>query len=433
MQEDTHGDLSRKGRENLPTTRYDLGRIAAESSHRLVELTRALVAIPSAYPPGDTRSIAKFISDQFSGYPVEVKRYKTLPHVTNLVVRLRGGRPGRRLVFNGHLDTFPLVNREAWSTSPEGEVRDGRLYGLGVSDMKGGIAAIIFAMQQLAAVRETLKGEVVATFVGDEETMGSEGTGYLLDHVKEASGDAMICADAGSPNVLRFGEKGMIWLKLDATGRSAHAAHVHRGVSAIDRLLAVMLQLKSLQDSRVDAPIEVLEAIGTASDVSERLSGIGESDVLRKVTVSFGTLKGGKLPNLIADRAAATADIRLPVGVSVATIEAEIERIVAHHEGVSVDITRRYEPNWTAPHHEIVRCVRKNCLAKLHEDVVVNMRVGASDARHYRMRGVPTVVCGLTSYNMGSADEHIHLRELKLLGEIFTLTAFDYLQESGEG
>ncbi|AQH02803.1 acetylornithine deacetylase [Burkholderia sp. KK1] len=407
--------------------RRTLARAVAASSQEIVDLARALVAEPSPYPPGDTHAVARRIEAMLAGSGVEITRYGTLPHVMNLVVRVRGTRPGRRLVFNGHLDTFPLVDADRWSADPNGEARDGKLYGLGVSDMKGGIAAIVFALRHLAALRDTLPGEVVATFVGDEESMGTEGAGYLLKHVPEASGDAMISADTGSPAVLRFGEKGMIWLRLDASGKSAHAAHVHRGISAIERLLDAIQDLRTLRDHPVDAPADVLAAIDNAGPASEELSGRGESDVLRRVTVTFGTVQGGRLSNLVADHACATADIRLPVGVSVAQIEARINAIVARHEGVSVEITRRYEPNWTSPDHEIVQRVRRNCAARLGIEPVVNMRVGASDARHYRMHGVPTVVCGLTAHNMGSFDEHVHIDELRALGEIYALTAFDYL------
>jgi succinyl-diaminopimelate desuccinylase len=407
--------------------RRALARAVAASSQEVVDLARALVAEPSPYPPGDTHAVARRIEAMLAGSGVEITRYGTLPHVMNLVVRVRGARPGRRLVFNGHLDTFPLVDADRWSADPNGEARDGKLYGLGVSDMKGGIAAIVFALRHLAALRDTLPGEVVATFVGDEESMGTEGAGYLLKHVPEASGDAMISADTGSPAVLRFGEKGMIWLRLDASGKSAHAAHVHRGISAIERLLDAIQDLKTLRDHPVDAPADVLAAIENSGPASEELSGRGESDVLRRVTVTFGTVQGGRLSNLVADQACATADIRLPVGVSVAQIEARINAIVARHEGVSVEITRRYEPNWTSPDHEIVQRVRRNCAARLGIEPVVNMRVGASDARHYRMHGVPTVVCGLTAHNMGSFDEHVHIDELRALGEIYALTAFDYL------
>lgn len=404
-----------------------LAQAARADGDSLVAIALRLLARRSETPPGDTNAIADEVVAILADTPsIEVERHRGADHVMNLVMRLSGGQPGRRLILNGHLDTFPLGSRAAWSASPDGEVRDGRLYGLGISDMKGGLAAILFALIHLAAHREALQGEVVATFAGDEETMGVLGSKLLLDTVPHARGDAMISADAGSPRVLRFGEKGLIWLKLVAKGRSAHAAHVHRGDSAIEKLVDAIAALRAVRDLPVDAPPRVLDAIAASSSVSEVLSGAGESDVLRRVTITFGTISGGRLPNLIADQAEATADVRLPVGITVAEVEREIVRLAALHD-VSVEITRRYEPSWTDPDHAIIGLLSANCAALLGTVPAVTMRVGASDARHYRGAGVPTVVCGPTAYNMGGADEHVVVDELVALGAIFALTAFDYL------
>jgi succinyl-diaminopimelate desuccinylase len=404
-----------------------LAQAARANGDSLVAIALRLLAKRSETPPGDTNAIADEVVAILADTPcIEVERHPGADHVMNLVMRLSGGRPGRRLILNGHLDTFPLGSRAAWTASPDGEVRDGRLYGLGISDMKGGLAAILFALIHLAAVREALAGEVVATFAGDEETMGVLGSKLLLDTVPHARGDAMISADAGSPRVLRFGEKGMIWLKLTAHGRSAHAAHVHRGDSAIEKLVDALAALRAIRDLPVDAPPRVLDAIAAASGASEALSGAGESDVLRRVTLTIGTISGGRLPNLVADHAQATVDVRLPVGTTVAAVEREIVRIATLHD-VGVEITRRYEPNFTDPDHPIIGLLSANCAARLGTVPAVTMRVGASDARHYRGAGVPTVVCGPTAYNMGAADEHVFVEELVALGEIFAVTAFDYL------
>jgi succinyl-diaminopimelate desuccinylase len=395
----------------------------------VVEIAKRLVAIPTDTPPGDTREIAAEIAGILkASAEVAVEEYPTAPHVTNVVARITGREPGPRLVFNGHMDTFPLGERAAWSANPRGEERDGRLYGVGVTDMKGGLAAAIFAMTQLARHRAALRGEVVATFVGDEETMGVHGTQFLLERVPHATGDAMISGDTGSPEVLRVGEKGMIWMTVGASGRSSHAAHVHRGDSAIERLLAFLQELVGLRQWKVNAPDEVLQTIDRAAAVSEPLSGRGESDVLKSVTLTIGTIQGGRLANLVADKAQATIDIRLPVGAVVAEVEAEILRIAARHGQISVDIHRRFEPTWTDPGERLVKVLQGATGQILGSPSVVNMRIGASDARLYRRAGVPSVVCGVTPNNMGAPDEYVEIEELMALGEIFTLAAYDYLQ-----
>src|SRR5207253_518107 len=147
------------------------------------------------------------------------------------------------------------------------------MYGRGVSDMKAGIACSLFAVELLAARREAWRGEIVVTLAGDEETMGVKGTAFLLDSVPHARGDAMICGDVGSPHVLRFGEKGFIWLDVEASGKAAHGAHVHKGINAIDRLIQAVQALQDLRAYPVNAPPFVTDAIRAASATSERISG----------------------------------------------------------------------------------------------------------------------------------------------------------------
>jgi succinyl-diaminopimelate desuccinylase len=405
-----------------------LAAVARREAGSIVEIARRLLAIPSAYPPGDTNAVAEELAATMDGVPgIEIERHRSAVHLLNIVGRVRGRAPGRRVVFNGHLDTFPRDPAARWTADPAGELRDGRLYGLGVSDMKGGVAASLFALRLLAAHREEFRGEVVGTFAGDEESMGVLGTQFLLDTVPHARGNAMISADAGSLRVLRFGEKGMLWIRLTARGRSAHAAHVHRGDSAIDRLIGALNRIAALRDHPVKSPAEIEQAIGVAAPVSELLSGAGESEVLRRITVTIGTIRGGRLSNLVADAAEATIDIRLPVGVTADAIEAEVRRITASDDQLTLEVLRRYEPSWTAPDHPVVRIVRDNCRAVTGSEPVVNMRVGASDARLYRPAGVPSVVCGLTPNNMGAADEFVMLSELTALGEVLALSAWDVL------
>lgn len=413
---------------SVPNTSFNQTELDGYSS-QVNQLAKSLVGVPSHYPPGDTHQMADAIDAAVFDYPnIEVERYPTLPHVVNLVLRVRGNAPGKRLVFNGHMDTFPLVNPDSWTTDFKGEEKENKLYGLGISDMKGGIAAILTTLKFLSKNTNLFSGEVVATFVGDEESMGTEGTKWLLDNVEHARGDAMISADAGSPYVLRFGEKGILWLNLSATGKSAHAAHVHRGDSAIDKLLDVIGELKSLCAQPVVAPSEVISAIDSSRELSESYSGTGETEVLKEITMTVGTIQGGRLSNLISDSASATADIRVPVGAKTSDIEAKVHEIIKAHPGVSVEIRRSYEPTWTDVNHPIVRSLVSNCERTLGKKPVVNMRVGASDARHYRNAGIPTVVCGLTSYNMGAPDEYVDAHELGALVKVFAMTTLDFLK-----
>ncbi len=217
--------------------RTELARRVDGSLDRLIAVTRRLVAVASPNPPSDTEAIAKVAESLLREIPgIEVEVIEPAPRVKSLIGRIRSARPGRRLIFNGHLDTFPILEHLPWTVPPLGGVlKDGRLYGRGVCDMKGGMACSLLAAQLLAGHRDAWPGEIVLTLAGDEENMGSLGTGWMLEHIPHAKGDANICGDVGSPKVVRFGEKGLMWIEIEATGSPAHGAHVHKGPNAIDR------------------------------------------------------------------------------------------------------------------------------------------------------------------------------------------------------
>ena len=240
----------------------------------------------------------------------------------NLVARARGTSPGRRLVLNGHLDTFP-VGEARWAHSPLGaDLEDGRIYGRGACDMKAGVAALVLAFVTLAEFRDAWRGELVLTLVGDEETGGRRGTQYLLANVEEAVGDAMLNADTGSPQV----EKGNVWVETEATRVANHAAHVHLGRNAVDALVDVLGAVCALKDLVPLLPSAVERIIAQAKAVSGAESGEGEAKTLRRITVNTRSIEYGIGP--------------LP--------------------DVSWWILQCTEPRWTNPEEAIVRAVREN-------------------------------------------------------------------------
>ena len=395
----------------------------------IVTFCAALVRIDSQNPPGDTGALATLVEERLRDAPgVELCRVVAKEPAVNLVARLSGAGPGRRLVFNGHLDTFPIGDASSWSTPPlGGAIENGRIYGRGASDMKAGIAASVMAFLLLAECRDAWSGEAVLALVGDEETGGVWGTQYLLANVEEAVGDAMINGDAGSPLVARIGEKGNLWLKVAAKGMPNHGAHVHLGRNAIETLLAALAPVLALRDAPCPLPDAIAETIRAAKPISEPLSGEGESDTLQTITVNLGRIEGGLNINTIPDAASVLVDIRLPPGVAVAEVQARIAAALDPLPDIAWEVLSACEPNWTDPGHELVRLIQGNAKAVSGKEVAVNLRPGFSDARFYRQHGVPSVVYGVAANNMGGANEYATIEDLRAVFAVHTLTAFDYL------
>jgi len=235
----------------------------------IVSVAERLVAVPSETPPGDTRAVADEAGRILGAIPgVVLSRHVRREPVHNLVAVLGGARPGRRIVLSGHLDTYPAGDPARWTTPPYvPTIRAGRLHGRGAADMKGGIAAAIAVLAALAERRDW-SGEVVLALAGDEESMGRDGTQALLETVPALRGEFCIVTDAGSPAVIRFGEKGMVWLTLSAEGRAAHGAHVHRGINAAEAVMEAARRLLGLRDLPVTLPPEVTAAIAAATPMS---------------------------------------------------------------------------------------------------------------------------------------------------------------------
>lgn len=295
------------------TIKEQLSKEISELSEDMIQNCINMVQISSVTPPSDSIAMVEYLKEYLKTIPgLELEVHEKTHPIRNVVGILKSGKPGKRLVFNGHLDTYSVGNLATWDESPwSGIIKDNHIYGRGSSDMKGGIACFLAVLKVLANNKDLWSGEVVITLASEEEAMGAAGTQFLLETVEAASGDAMICADVGAPSSLRFGQKGLMWITLEATGFPAHGAHLHKGKNAITKMAKIMPELiEKLDEIPVNAPDFVTEAILKSASISEKGAGPGETEILQKTTINFGTFVGGSSPNLVAEYAKVEADIR---------------------------------------------------------------------------------------------------------------------------
>ena len=395
----------------------------------VIALCSRLAATDSQNPPGDTQAIADVCVAALSGLPgVEVRKVVGKAPMVNVVARLAGGRPGPRLVFNGHLDTGPVIDAGEWKMPPFGGViRDGRIYGRGVCDMKAGLTAGIRTLAALALARDEIAGQYVVTLVADEGSGGRWGTSYLLENEPLALGDAMISGDVGSPHVARFGEKGYLWLEIEAAGKSAGGAHTYLGVNAIDRLAKALACLQTLESLPCPVPEELRVAIDAAAPISEPMAGKGETDTLKRITVNVGLFQGGQKINQVPSRARALVDIRFPPGLSLDHVAEQAAARLTEVPGIALRQLDGAEPNWTDPSSLIVQLVQRNGQEVIGTPPAITLRHGFSDSRLYRMRNIPCVVYGATPHNSNAPDEYVEIEDLMTLFQVHALTAYDFL------
>jgi succinyl-diaminopimelate desuccinylase len=403
-----------------------LHRIATSEDLALALVTE-LVRRPSENPPGDTRAAAAWVDEWLrkAGHTPEVIEAK--PTLTNVVAVIDNG-PGRSLILNGHLDTFPVGDRARWTRDPfDGAVEDGKIYGRGVADMKAGTAASTFAFCLLGELTSAWKGRLILATVADEETMGPWGANYLVDHHPKLTADATLIGEPSTPGTVRFGEKGMVWIALESRGASSHSAYPHHGWNAIFDVAEALGELRQLEAHPWPVPEEFLRRVDEARDFTTAMLRQGTTDVLSSVTVNAGVITGGAKINLTAEHCRAEVDIRVPPGVSTAEILRAVGRILRRHRGMTYELIQRSEPNWTSPSHEFLQLVRDAATSVTGTQPFFNISAPGTDSRVFRRIGIPTAVFGPTPYSLGGPDEHVTVKDYLDTIRVHALSALAFL------
>lgn len=401
-----------------------------EHRDEIIRFCAGMVKISSENPPGDTRRLVDFISRYLDGQGLDYNIHAPRAEMPNIVGHLKGSGPGRRLVYNGHLDTYPKGEAERWEHDPlGGEVTGDRIYGRGVSDMKGGCTASIMAFTFLSRMAHLFTGEIVLTLVSDEETGGTWGTVWLLEQVPLVRGDALLNGEPTSTGMMSFAEKGRLFLEVKAKGIGAHGAYVHMGENAIQKMLAFLNDLNRVVDLDIEAPDDVRRVLEQGRETVDRMKGPGATDVLLGITMNIGKIEGGWMVNMVPEWCKAEVDIRLPQGMPCARMLQEVDRHVNNHRGTSYTIMQAVEPNYTSPDHEICRLLQKNASLARGSVVLQNSGIGGSDAKHFRAAGVPSALYGPTSHSMAGTDEYITVEDLITVTKAHALTSLEYLQQ----
>lgn len=261
--------------------------------HSVVDLTRALVRIPSVNPDGDPGTdktgeaeCAAFVAGFLEDCGARSELIEILPDRPNVLGRFPSNGAGKpRLLFAPHTDT---VGVGGMTIDPFGaEVRDGRVWGRGASDTKGPMASMLWALHELRDEIAELPVEV--HFVGFmSEESSQHGSRHFAEH-NDGYALALIAEPTSMKTVHKH--KGCLWADIVTRGVAAHGATPERGVNAITKMVPIVTALDS--DFR-----ELLIEAG------------GVDDVLGASTINLGVINGGTRSNIVPDRCTLRVDIR---------------------------------------------------------------------------------------------------------------------------
>lgn len=289
-----------------------------------IGLAKRLIRIPTVNPPGENyKEIVDLLERELRKIGLSTKRILTPRSVLkrygadrgspriNLVADWRNGSK-KSLHINGHYDVVPVTGK--WKFPPfKGVLRHKRLYGRGAEDMKGTIAAMIFAVSSLEALRCAPRVNVQLSFTPDEELGGMTGFGWLVKN-------GLIRADCGisegyAGNYVSCGNKGILWARIDCLGKAAHASIPYKGVNSFEGMLKASAAL-----DRLKAKIRKRRTNFEMKDERDRFSTM----------VMGGELDGGKKVNIVPSYSSFSIDRRLIPEEGLNNAKREIRDLLRH-------------------------------------------------------------------------------------------------------
>ena len=423
----------------------DLAREIERRTDEIVALTQALVRIPTLNPPGlHYREACELVGGRMAarGWDVRMIRAEGAPGDSdrhprwNVVCRLDGARPGECVHFNGHHDV--VATGDGWTRDPfGGELAEGRVWGRGACDMKGGLATAIVAAETFADLRPGFAGAIEVSATADEESGGYGGVAHLagMGLFDPARVQHVIIPEPLNPDRICLGHRGVWWAEIETKGHIAHGSMPFLGDCAVRHMGAVLAEIEATL-------IPLLAGKRTAMPVVP--------DGARSSTLNLNAVHGGEpvqeagydgLPSpCVPDRCVLTIDRRFLIEEDIAEVKAEVaamlERVRARRPMFRYEVRDLFEvlPSMTDEGAPVVTAVREAVRHVMGREAALVASPGTYDQKHVdrigRLRNCVAYGPGILDL-AHQPDEWIGVADMVASGTVMALALDGLLGASG--
>jgi succinyl-diaminopimelate desuccinylase len=397
----------------------------------LVSVLKELISVPTVNPPGEKyeemASVLERVLDDL-GLSVEIIRVpddivvKYYPWAKGyprfiVIARLGSGRPV--LHFNGHYDVVPPG--QGWSVDPfKPVIKDGKIYGRGSSDMKGGIAAVIAAVKALIDEGwRPEKGSIELAFTPDEEVGGETGVLYMLEKGL-ARPDYVIVAEPTTSSRIWIGSRGVVWARVKIHGKQAHGSAPWLGKNAFEAMSEIAVWLRRnyiprLKERKTDLPMD-------------------DPRAAHPTLTMGGEVHGGAKTNIVPGYYEFSLDRRLIPGESPDDVAKELKEAVMRaardtgilSEGfrVEVEVQGKASAVWVDPKHPFVEKLVSVIREVLGVEPARTICIGGLDTRYYQERGIAALTYGPGALDVAHMpDEYAPISELVNVAKVYGVLA----------
>lgn len=407
-----------------------IGQFVAGQREELIEFVRTLVAFRTdsqsqgnAEFPSEARGCRDFLAAELERLGLQVERCTQNGEYPAVAGHLPGTDGGRSLALNGHFDVVPAGDPASWTHDPWTAVeRDGCLFGRGTTDMKGGVAALLFALRALRECDVEPAGDVWVHLVSDEEVVGTS-TAELIERLPRV--DAVIDAEPTSLALLPVAG-GLVHVRIELEGREAHAGTrstlLHpgvpaQGVSAVDKLLHLLAAVRELERHWAKKPVHPLLPPGFSTIMPGIIVGGPGGGSRGRLNVFSNA---GTVPNY----AAAELNVWYMPYETFEEVREDVERCLHHASQLDPWLAEHppritwkldgifFPPVDTPLDHPVIETLSR-ALEAVGRPVAVSGFSAASELAWYAERGIAGTLLGPGSVaHAHSVDEFVPIDEL---------------------
>ena len=338
----------------------------------------------------------------------------------NLVAVRKGSGGGKTLILNGHIDVVPEGDLTAWHDDPySGKLEKGKVYGRGTTDMKGGNVSLLLALESIVKSGIRLKGDVIFQSVIEEE---SGGAGSLAAILRGYRADGAIIPE---PTNMKFFplQQGSMWFRLKIKGKSAHGGTRYEGLSAIDKSMGVIEEIKKLEKER-----------------NEEFNHPLYQNIPIPIPINIGSIKSGNWPSSVPDTAVLEGRFGVAPTETMEAAQLSLENQIkalnhtdAWFKEKPIELEwfgARWIPGSLPLDHPLMQTLSTHYEKVIGEKPLIEASPWGTDGGYLSSVGlIPVVVFGPGETKMAhDANEYIEVDKMMETAEIIALTIIEWCE-----
>ncbi|RNG76582.1 ArgE/DapE family deacylase [Staphylococcus aureus] len=378
--------------------------------------------------------VCNYLTDLFDKYDIKSEILKVNEHRANIVAEIGNGSP--ILALSGHMDVVDAGNQDNWSYPPfQLTEKDGKLYGRGTTDMKGGLMALVVSLIELKEQNEFPHGTIRLLATAGEEKE-QEGAKLLADKGYLDDVDGLIIAEPTGSGIY-YAHKGSMSCKVTATGKAVHSSVPFIGDNAIDTLLEFYNLFKEKyselkqQDTKHELDVAPMFKSLIGKEISEE-----DANYASGLTAVCSIINGGKQFNSVPDEASLEFNVRPVPEYDNDFIESFFQNIINDVDSnkLSLDIPSNHRPVTSDKNSKLITTIKDVASSYVEQDeIFVSALVGATDASSFlgdNKDNVDLAIFGPGNPLMAhQIDEYIEKDMYLKYIDIFKEASIQYLKE----